>query len=212
MITPSRHFSVQFLGEILIKWKNIFATSNVCCREKTCHRLKNTLVMLKTSDSVSAHPHAVLCSPFPAPSWQHSLIWGQRGQGIWADIWTQNWSRHDQREPELVLSDWERSQSSSFLRLYLPLTYCPTSQAVPGPPGLRFLCHQSRSDSGSLPCHEHRRFITSPLLPSLCLLPFDTTFLFLLRSSFIGLLQSHSHTFFYFSTLFLVEFQFLMFG
>lgn len=114
----------------------------------------------------------------------------------------QNWSQHDQREPELVLSDWARSQSSSFLCLYLLLTYCSVSQAVPGPAGLQFLCHQSRSDSGSLPCHEHGRFTTSPLLPSLCLLPFNTISLFLLRSSFIGLLQSCSNTFFYFSTLF----------
>lgn len=75
-----------------------------------------------------------------------------------------NWSQHDYREPELVLSDWERSQSSRFICLYLHLSWCCMVQAVPGPVGLQFVCHQSQSDSGSLPCHEHQRFITSALL------------------------------------------------
>lgn len=81
-------------------------------------------------------------------------------------------SRHlDQTGPnmtiaitELVLSDWERSQSSRFICLYLHLSWCCMVQAVPGPVGLQFGCHQSRSDCGSLPCHEHQRFITSALL------------------------------------------------
>lgn len=158
-------------------------------RWKSCHHLlRNTLVMLKTSDSQF---RAVFMLFYAA------LFLLLHGTTAWSEVrkvkvYEQtsgpNWSQRDHRESEWVLSDEKEADvpaSSVFI-------YSSLSPVLVSPERSR-----SRADCGSLPCPEQPRFITSALLLSLSLLPFDAIFLFLQRSPFIGLLQSRSNTFFY---------------
>lgn len=123
-------------------------------------------------------------------------------------------SRHlDQTGPNVTIGNQSgfirlRRKLTSQLHLSLSAPHTPLrASACPGSRGFAVLVSpgqtRSRADSGSLPCHEQQRFITSALLPSLTLLPFDAIFLFLQRSPPVTL----KHLFL-FNTVFWVEFQF----
>lgn len=93
-----------------------------------------------------------------------------------------------------------RSTFDRHFIILIQTTACTITWPVPSPVGLQGWCNPTwpgpRSSSGSLPCHKHWGFITSPLLPSCIFYP-STLFSYssLQRSVFTGLLQPFSNTF-----------------
>lgn len=176
---------------------------------KWCHHLlKNTLVMLKTSDSQFG-PVFMLFYAALFLLLHGTTAWSEvRQVKVYEPTSGPNWSQRDHRNQSGFYR--EGSWSPSFVCLYLHLTLGSRPQPVPGPAAVPFRSHLGWNPVQSWLWQPavSRAAEVYHFRSSLTLLPFDAVFLFLQRSPFIGLLQSRSNTFFYLTVFWGVEFQF----